>query len=36
MIAQREEEERWKGVPEWKKKIIMEKQKKKADDEVCY
>ena len=28
------EEERWKGVPEWKKKIILEKQKKKSDEEV--
>lgn len=30
------EEERWKGVPEWKKKIILEKQKKKSDEEVSH
>jgi hypothetical protein len=32
--AQREEEDKWKGIPEWKKKIIMEKQKKNAEVET--
>ena len=31
----REEQERWKGVPEWKKKIMLDKTKKKQEEEVC-
>lgn len=43
-MAQRrrkEEEEKWKNVPEWKRKILMEKAAQKADqdeafDAVCF
>ncbi len=28
------EQEKWEGVPEWKKKLILEKERKKNDDSV--
>ena len=28
------EQDKWEGIPEWKKKLIMEKERKKSDDTV--
>jgi len=34
LSEQLEEEERWKDIPAWKKKLILEKEQKKAEDEA--
>jgi len=33
-MAKREERDRWKNVPEWKKQLILEREKKKQQEMV--
>jgi len=33
-MAKREESDRWKNVPEWKKQLILEREKKKQQEMV--
>jgi len=33
-VAVRAEQERWKGIPDWKKRLMMEQEKKKQADMV--
>ena len=34
LAEQKAEENKWEGIPEWKKKLMLEKEKKKNDDSV--
>lgn len=31
----KQEEERWRDIPEWKRNLIVEKEKKKLEELVC-
>jgi len=33
-LAKKQEEERWRDIPEWKKNLILEKEKKKQEEMV--
>lgn len=34
LLARKQEEERWRDIPEWKKALILEKEKKKQEEMV--
>ena len=34
LLARKQEEERWRDIPEWKKTLILEKEKKKQEEMV--
>lgn len=35
MLMKKQEEERWRDIPEWKRSLIVEKEKKKLEELVC-
>ena len=34
MAEMKAEQDKWEGIPDWKRKLIMEKERKKSDDTV--
>lgn len=36
ILLRKQEEERWKDIPDWKRSLIIEKEKKKQEELVRY